>query len=225
MDPPSAALLPSKISNLSLLDPSQQPSHSQPQHQPRILSKFDPSKAGLPSKPPPSSSQLSSSRSPNRPTGGGGGGLLKQAMSGAIMSSAAERFGPSAGGGGTNNNQHRPQSSNFQPQQQHSSHHHQQQHTAQGIHGPAHATHLRAVASSLGASSSTAQARGLQSGGGAGGPPKVDIGKYDGGFEADERERVDGKGARGGSGEEGGVMMGKVKELELNSGEDGGGLR
>lgn len=59
----------------------------------------------------------------------------------------------------------------------------------------------------------------------------MDIGKYDGGFEADERERERGGGgeARGAGGEEGGVMLGKVKELELTSGGGGagkeGGLR
>ncbi|KAL7410429.1 kinase-like domain-containing protein [Mrakia frigida] len=135
-------------------------------------------------------------------------------MSGAsLVASAAERFGPSSS---SNHQQHpphppRPQSSSFQPQS-----HLQQQHTAQGIHGPAHATHLRVVASSLGASTSTAQARGLQSGGGGGagaGGGKMDIGKYDGGFEADERERGGAGGeARGAGGEEGGVMLGKVKD-------------
>jgi hypothetical protein len=53
-------------------------------------------------------------------------------------------------------------------------------HTAQGLHGPAHATHLRVASSSLATSAQQAASRGLD---------RVDIGTYDGGFEADERKR------------------------------------
>lgn len=53
-------------------------------------------------------------------------------------------------------------------------------HTAQGLHGPAHATHLRVASSSLATSAQQAASRGLD---------RIDIGTYDGGFEADERKR------------------------------------
>lgn len=66
------------------------------------------------------------------------------------------------------------------------------QHTAQGIHGPAHATHLRVgsgvvrgLPGGAVALGTTAGAPGVQGGQGM----KMDIGRYDGGFEADERER------------------------------------
>lgn len=238
MDPPSAALLPSRISNLSLDQPLHAP--SQPA---RIQSKFDPKAAsaqalaaGLPPKPLSSHSRPSPSRPPH-PSGGGnsqgGSALLKMAMGGAAAS-AGERYshygagGPPPGGhhnnalpaGPSSSSQHghpnpqqqhhpRPQSSSFHNNAPNPNH----VHTAQGLHGPAHATHLRVAASSLGG----AQARQA----GAAAYDKVVFGKYDGGFEADERER---NGGREGTGEEGGVMLGKVKELELNSGgpEEGG---
>lgn len=110
----------------------------------------------------------------------------------------------------------RPQSSSFHNNNAHpnSTNH---THTAQGLHGPAHATHLRVAASSLG----EAQARQA----GAAAYDKVVFGKYDGGFEADERERNGGREGGANGGEEGGVMLGKVKELELNSGgPDEGGM-
>lgn len=66
--------------------------------------------------------------------------------------------------------QHRPSTSSAGP------HHH----TAQGLHGPAHSSHLRLASSSLATSAQQTAARGLD---------RVDIGQYDGGFEADERKR------------------------------------
>jgi hypothetical protein len=90
------------------------------------------------------------------------------------------------------------------------------QHTASGLHGPAPATHLRVAASSLSASAQSANARGVGAGTSSG--SKLDIGRYDGGFEADERER--------GNEGEGGVLLGKVKELQVNSGDSAeGGMR
>jgi aurora kinase len=60
------------------------------------------------------------------------------------------------------------------------------QHTAHGLHGPAHSTSSRALASSLNphhATHPTATATA------SAGPRKVDLGKYDGGLEADEAAR------------------------------------
>lgn len=81
----------------------------------------------------------------------------------------------------------RPVGTHRSPQQhghKSSSSHHT--HTAQGIHGPAHATHLRVLAATQAASAQAAAQRGVATSAGG----RVDIGKYDGGFEADERERA-----------------------------------
>ena len=244
MDAP-AALLPSRISNLTLDQP--------PAQAPRIQSKFDPKAAsaqalaaGLLPKPQSGPSSRPSPSRPAHPTGGGGGrssALLKMAMGGAAAS-ASERYshyggGQGGGGGGHNNNatlqagpsssqhhhhnqqqqQHaRPQSSSFHHNNNPSAHNPSHAHTAQGLHGPAHATHLRVAASSLGGAQARAAA-------GTAAYDKVIFGKYDGGFEADERERNGGMNGRDGGGEEGGVMLGKVKELELSSGgPDEGGM-
>ena len=55
------------------------------------------------------------------------------------------------------------------------------QHTAHGIHGPAHSTNKR-LSSSSHHQGQTAAA--------AGGMKKVELGRYDGGLEADEKEDV-----------------------------------
>lgn len=81
-------------------------------------------------------------------------------------------------------------SSSHRPSTSTASHLHQ--HTAQGLHGPAHATHLRVAAgSTLASVAQQAATRGLD---------RVDIGTYDGGFEADERKRESAAAAASGGG-------------------------
>lgn len=72
---------------------------------------------------------------------------------------------------------------------------HSLQHTAHGIHGPAHASAARTQASSIKGTTSSSSHPPAAS---ASSSHKVDIGKYDGGFEADEagKEAVTGEAAK-----------------------------